>query len=84
MSKAWKLLKLLLILLTFFKFKLFVIKIGLISFLGINRPANGLVEFESSKDLRLSKYATWALFQISIPSVLSLLLIHFKFLIKGI
>ena len=57
---------------------------GLIFFFGMNKPANGFVEFQSSKDLMLSKYATWALFQISIPSVLSLLLIHFKFLMNGL
>ena len=53
-----KILKLFVSLLIFFKFKLFVIKTGLIFFLGINKPAKGLVEFHSSNDLRFSRYAT--------------------------
>ena len=51
-----------------FKLKLLVIKVGLIFFFGINKPANGLVEFQSSNDLRFKRYATCALFQINIPS----------------
>ena len=53
-----RMLQLFLILIIFFRFELFVISTGLKFFFEINNPANGLVEFHNSNDLRFNRYAT--------------------------